>query len=78
MWTPNYEDQAISMGYDKGNLGPVYGKQWRNFGGRDQILELIEGLKNNPHGRRHLVSAWNVAELDKMALPPCHYGFQCY
>ncbi|MFP9071936.1 thymidylate synthase, partial [Enterococcus faecalis] len=78
IWTPNYEDQAISMGYDKGNLGPVYGKQWRNFGGRDQILELIEGLKNNPHGRRHLVSAWNVAELDKMALPPCHYGFQCY
>ena len=78
IWTPNYEDQAISMGYDRGNLGPVYGKQWRNFGGRDQILELIEGLKNNPHGRRHLVSAWNVAELDKMALPPCHYGFQCY
>ena len=78
IWTPNYEDQAISMGYDNGNLGPVYGKQWRKFGGRDQILELIEGLKNNPHGRRHLVSAWNVAELDKMALPPCHYGFQCY
>ncbi|QKE55278.1 thymidylate synthase 2 [Escherichia phage ECOP18] len=78
IWTPNYEDQAISMGYDRGNLGPVYGKQWRNFGGRDQITELIEGLKNNPHGRRHLVSAWNVAELDKMALPPCHYGFQCY
>lgn len=78
IWTPNYEDQAISMGYKNGNLGPVYGKQWRDFGGRDQIMELIHGLKTNPHGRRHLVSAWNVAELDKMALPPCHYGFQCY
>ncbi|CCI88511.1 thymidylate synthase [Yersinia phage phiR2-01] len=78
IWTPNYEDQAVSMGYENGNLGPVYGKQWRNFGGHDQIIELIHGLKTNPFGRRHMVSAWNVAELDKMALPPCHYGFQCY
>ena len=67
----------------RGNLGPVYGAQWRRWrdtewGDVDQIAVLIDGLKNNPQGRRHIVSAWNVTELDYMALPPCHWAFQCY
>lgn len=67
-----------------GNLGPVYGYQWRHWGktkeqaGIDQISKLIEGLKSNPFSRRHLVSAWNVSDVDKMALPPCHALFQFY
>ena len=61
-----------------GDLGPVYGKQWRNFGGVDQISELINNLKNNPFSRRHLVVAYNPGEVDKMALPPCHAFFQFY
>ena len=61
-----------------GELGPIYGKQWRNWDGEDQISNLIESLKNNPNSRRHIVSAWNVEELHLMTLPPCHYGFQCY
>ena len=61
-----------------GDLGPVYGKQWRNFGGVDQITQLIDSLKNNPFSRRHLVVAFNPAEVDKMALPPCHAFFQFY
>ncbi|HPX80145.1 MAG TPA: thymidylate synthase [Bacteroidales bacterium] len=66
-----------------GNLGPVYGKQWRSWKMEDgntvdQISRLIEGLKTNPDGRRHIVSAWNVGEIDKMALPPCHTLFQFY
>lgn len=66
-----------------GELGPVYGSQWRGWktaDGRiiDQIAELVEGIKNNPNSRRHLVSAWNVGEVDKMALPPCHSLFQFY
>jgi thymidylate synthase len=71
-----------------GELGPIYGKQWRDWGhgvlenkhlGQiDQIKNLINDLKNNPDSRRLMVSAWNVAELDQMTLPPCHYGFQVY
>lgn len=61
-----------------GELGPVYGKQWRNWNGIDQIAELIYNLKKYPDSRRHVVSAWNVEDLDQMVLPPCHYGFQCY
>jgi thymidylate synthase len=82
-----------------GDLGPVYGKQWRNWCGYekipdgwehgavthyrevpkcDQILDLINGLKNNPDSRRLMVNAWNVGELEQMVLPPCHYGFQLY
>ena len=63
---------------DFGDLGPVYGKQWRDWNGNDQIKNLIKDIKENPDGRRHMVSAWNVGELDQMVLPPCHYGFQCY
>lgn len=65
-------------GSDWGELGPVYGKQWRDWNGNDQIKNLIKGLKENPDSRRHMVSAWNVSDLDQMVLPPCHYGFQCY
>ena len=61
-----------------GELGPIYGKQWRDWDGLDQIANLIEELKTNPDSRRLMVSAWNVGDLPKMALPPCHYGFQCY
>jgi len=78
-----------------GGLGPIYGKQWRDWteyyvekfnGGnpiivertKDQMETLIDGLKNNPNSRRHMVSAWNVGDLGEMTLPPCHYGFQCY
>ena len=63
---------------EDGSLGPVYGKQWRNFSGVDQIKEALDSLKKNPDSRRIMVSAWNVGELWKMALPPCHYGFQLY
>ena len=68
---------------EDGNLGPVYGKQWRSWpmpdgSTRDQIRGLIEGLRSDPNSRRHLVSAWNVSELDEMALMPCHVLFQFY
>ena len=67
-----------------GELGPVYGKQWRKWEDYsssseiDQISNLIHDLKNNPDSRRLIVNAWNVADLNNMVLPPCHYGFQCY
>ncbi|HCV15794.1 MAG TPA: thymidylate synthase, partial [Rikenellaceae bacterium] len=66
-----------------GNLGPVYGHQWRSWessDGRtiDQLSLLIEGIKNNPDSRRHIISAWNPGDIDKMALPPCHAMFQFY
>jgi thymidylate synthase len=82
---------------ENGDLGPIYGKQWRKWKGKlvdksvefdahtawvpeqvDQIANLISELKTNPDSRRLMVSAWNVAELDQMVLPPCHYGFQVY
>jgi thymidylate synthase len=68
---------------EKGDLGPVYGKQWRSWAspdGRtsDQLKQLIVDLKKNPNSRRHIVSAWNVGELDAMALAPCHCLFQFY
>lgn len=108
IWTDNYENQAKALGYSDGNLGPVYGKQWRFWDDyiinendksykdklkigyevvveeplisgvtvlkrtTDQLQVLIDGLKNDPYGRRHILTAWNVGELDKMALPPCH------
>lgn len=68
---------------ENGELGPVYGAQWRSWKGADgktvdQISEVIEQIKTNPNSRRLLVNAWNVAEIDKMKLPPCHYAFQFY
>ena len=68
---------------EKGELGPVYGKQWRSWEGvdgktHDQIVELIDQIKKNPDSRRLIVSAWNVGELSKMALMPCHTIFQFY
>lgn len=68
---------------NNGELGPVYGKQWRSWESKngdviDQITNVIESIKNNPDSRRHIVNAWNVGELDKMALPPCHAMFQFY
>lgn len=68
---------------ESGELGPVYGHQWRSWTGAngdtvDQISELIEQIKTNPNSRRLIVNAWNVAEIDKMALPPCHCMFQFY
>ena len=68
---------------DAGNLGPVYGRQWRSFpapDGRefDQIETLVRDLRENPHSRRHLVVAWNPGEIDRMALPPCHCLFQFF
>jgi thymidylate synthase len=68
---------------DDGDLGPVYGYQWRSWptpDGRhvDQIARLVEGIRTNPDSRRHIVSAWNVADVDDMALPPCHSLFQFY
>lgn len=70
------DDQEFADKY--GNLGPVYGKQWRDFNGVDQISQLIDGIKNNPFSRRHLVVAYNPAEVKDMALPPCHSLFQFY
>lgn len=61
-----------------GDLGPIYGKQWRNCNGIDQIADLIHDLKVNPDSRRLMVNAWNVEKLSDMTLPPCHYGFQMY
>jgi thymidylate synthase len=81
------KDQGVSIwdewANEKGELGPVYGYQWRSWPGRDgvkidQISKLIEQIKNNPDSRRHMVTAWNPADVDKMALPPCHALFQFY
>ena len=63
---------------ESGSLGPVYGCQWRRWGQIDQVMEAINGVRLNPHGRRHIVSAWNVRELNEMALPPCHWAHQLY
>ncbi|MBP9712485.1 MAG: thymidylate synthase, partial [Sterolibacterium sp.] len=81
------KDNGVSIWDDwadaQGELGPVYGKQWRHWqaaDGReiDQITELVDGLKNNPDSRRHIVSAWNPGDVPKMKLPPCHALFQFY
>lgn len=83
-------EQTARFGREAGDLGPVYGHQWRNFGatprpdgtweddGVDQIQNLLDGLRNNPHSRRHLVTGWNPKEADQVALPPCHTLFQFY
>ena len=74
IWDGDYE----KSGRTDGDLGPIYGKQWRDWDGKDQLKELITNIKENPNSRRLMVSAWNVSELDKVVLPPCHYSFQCY
>lgn len=97
MLTPLTQEEFINLikiddefAKEWGELGPIYGKQWRKWGGLqdisdngdpiylDQIQNLIDELKTNPDSRRLMVSAWNVGELDQMVLPPCHYGFQVY
>lgn len=85
IWTDNYEKQGVDLGYTDNHLGPIYGYQWRNWNkykenddgsiskeSVDQLQQLIDGIKNDPNGRRHILTAWNVGELDQMALPPCH------
>jgi len=74
IWDGDYN----KSGRTDGSLGPIYGKQWRDWSGIDQMETLIENLKTNPDSRRLMVNAWNVSELSDMVLPPCHYGFQCY
>ena len=78
IWDGDYE----KSGRTDGDLGPIYGKQWRKWDGKngkiDQIDDLVRNLKENPDSRRLMVSAWNVGELDQMVLPPCHYGFQIW
>jgi thymidylate synthase len=88
IWDGDYN----KSGRIDGELGPIYGFQWRKWGkkitndsnkqilheGYDQITNLIKDLQNNPDSRRLMVSAWNVSDIDKMTLPPCHYGFQVY
>jgi thymidylate synthase len=70
------EDETFKKTW--GELGPIYGRQWRDWNGVDQIQNLIYDLKTNPDSRRLMVNAWNVSDLDQMTLPPCHYGFQVY
>ena len=72
IWDGDFE----KAGKEDGTLGPIYGKQWRDWNGIDQIAELLTSIRNNPNSRRLIVSAWNVGELHEMTLPPCHYGFQ--
>lgn len=79
IWTPN----ALASYWKpkakfEGDLGRVYGVQWRDWHGVDQLKKLIDSLKKDPNGRRHILSAWNVDELDQMALPPCHVMSQFY
>jgi thymidylate synthase len=73
IWTDNFEHQGKNLGYEDGELGRIYSAQWRSWNGtHDQISELANGILKDPFSRRHIVSAWNVSDLDKMALPPCH------
>jgi thymidylate synthase len=85
IWDEWCNPKKVPYGHDKktreamvleNDLGPIYGSQWRNFGGVDQLAQLVDTIKTNPNDRRMIVSAWNPTELDQMALPPCHYGFQ--
>ena len=73
-WDADYK----RSGRTDGNLGPVYGHQWRSFNGVDQLSNLVYDIKKNPTSRRMMVSAWNPADIPDMVLPPCHYGFQVY
>ena len=87
IWTANADEQGKKLGYENTDtvkkLGPVYGKQWRSWSNNggwaiDQLGNLIKQIKEDPQSRRHILSAWNVADLDRMALPPCHTFSQFY
>jgi len=95
IWTANADNQGKALGYhnddESKQLGPIYGYQWRNFGGEswdehnhnpchgvDQVKTLINTLRDDPHSRRHILSAWDARQVDKMALPPCHVMSQFY
>ena len=82
IWTDNADNQGIELGYENNEtikkLGPIYGVQWRNWGGIDQIEKLLDDLRSDPGGRRHILSAWNVEQIELMALPPCHVMSQFY
>jgi len=73
-WRPDYE----RSGRTDGTLGPVYGKQWRDFNGVDQLQNLVHSIKHDPSSRRLMISAWAPHEMHDMALPPCHHAFQVY
>jgi len=84
IWTANADKQGKNLGYKNTDttkeLGPIYGSQWRSWADKnqhvDQIIEVLNSLSSDPYSRRHIVSAWNAGEVDKMALPPCHTMFQ--
>jgi|TARA_B100001094_G_scaffold60705_1_gene56318 thymidylate synthase len=82
IWTDNADKQGKELGFTNTdtvkNLGPVYGVQWRNSNGVDQIAEIIKTIKENPQSRRHILNAWNPRDVDMMALPPCHTMSQFY
>ena len=81
IWTDNADNQGKALGYQNDNLvkklGPVYGVQWRSWNGIDQVKDLLSNLQTNPHSRRHILNAWNVSEIERMALP-CHVMSQFY
>ena len=82
IWTDNADHQGKNLGYENNEykklLGPIYGVQWRSWDKHDQLHQLIQNLKSNPMSRRHILSAWNVAAIENMALPPCHVMSQFY
>ena len=81
IWKKNSSRKALDnlgLNYQEGENGPIYGKQWRNWNGIDQIKNIIKGLKKDPFSRRHILNSWNVSELDKMSVPPCHVIYQFY
>ena len=79
-WRDNAAGSPINKGLDEKDwlVGKVYGAQWLDFNGMNQIEQLVKGIKQDPQGRRHIVTAWNPAELDQGVLPPCHVMFQMY
>jgi len=82
IWTANADEQGKNLGYENTplvkELGPVYGSRWRDCQGIDQVANILIQLEENPDSRRHIISAWDVANIDRMALPPCHTLFQFY